>query len=424
VSVVGVGEGSATVVATAGGLRAELRYAVVRPVARSLSVLAADGAPLSGPDSVVVRSPRRYRAQVASNWGPLADRPVTWASSDTAVAVIADDGTLTPRALGTVTLNAAAEDGGLRAAATVVVRPPLAARIAFAVAPDSVRVRRSDSLRVVLYDSAGAPMAVRARVAVEVPPGSGGALATLADAAPGGAGRAALVTGAVAGVVQLVASGDGLTLRRTLPVVTLPQGAPATYPAAVVATPGTSLLLAAHAADLDGYVFVGGSAPTYASADPAVATVSDAGVITARGRRHDGRPGAHGRRRRRRAGDGGRPRRLRHRRCARRPRCPRSRRRSPRPSPRRCGAGRRPSSATSRRCGCRSRPAPATARASPPRSSTSTTWSSTRAPTPSTAPAACSRRPDRAWCGPAARRRSGASTWTPPTSPASSRRGG
>jgi hypothetical protein len=258
----GDAEGAAVVVAAAGGLRAEVRYSVLRPVVRHVNLVAAGAGPLPQPDSVMLRATRRYSAEVLARGGPLSDRAATWASSDPAVATVADDGTITPLALGTTTVSATVD--GVRAEAAVVVRPPLAARLVFTYAPDSLLARRTDSVRAVLLDSAGQPIPVVPR------------LRPSSDQVQVGTGT---VRGTTVGRYELIASGDGLEARRSIRILQVPQGPPAAYPAAVVATAGSSVLLAARAVDADGFGFGAADAPVFASADPGVAGVTAAGVV-------------------------------------------------------------------------------------------------------------------------------------------------
>lgn len=278
------GAGRVVLAAQVGGVRGELTVTVLRGEVGQVQLRTGGGAPLASVavDSLPVRTARGYGATVfaRTSGAQLFGRAITWTTSDSAVARVTADGVLDGRREGVVVLRAAAD--GAADSLRVVVRPPLAARIAFVTAPDSVRVRRSDSVRVVLYDSAGAPIAVRARVAAEPPGGASGAsgTVTLADGPTGSA--AVVVTGATVGTAQLVASGDGLTVRRALPVVALPQGAPGAYPATVSAVAGTSLLLAARGLDVDGFGLATPVPVSYASTDPAVASVTDAGVVTAR----------------------------------------------------------------------------------------------------------------------------------------------
>jgi hypothetical protein len=288
------GAGQVVLAADVGSVHGELRVTVLRATVGHVLVRTAAGAPLSRivPDSVVVRSTRQYGSAVLARTasgqagGRLLGRTVAWTTSDTTVAGVSADGLLEARREGTVVLRATAE--GVADSLRVVVRPPPAARIAFVAAPDSVRVRRSDSLRVVLFDSSGAPTALRARLVVESVPTSFSQLpgsVTLSDGPPGS--TATVVTGATPGTTELIASGDGLTARRTLAVVALPQGRPGAYPATIAAVVGTTQLLAARGLDIDGFglgVFV---RPEFTSADPAVASVSESGVVTARA---SGRP--------------------------------------------------------------------------------------------------------------------------------------
>ena len=260
------GEGSAAVTARVGALRAEVRYVVQRPVARAVTL--PDGlAPLPGLDSLVIDLPKQYHAAVASRSIYLTDRPVTWTSSDTAVATVAPDGTLTSRALGSTTITASAE--GLSASQLLVIRPPRAARLAITYAPDSLMRRRTDSVRAVLYDSSGAPIAVRPRLTV-----AGGLLV-----------RDSLLEGTYAGTAEVVASGDGLEARRTVRILPVPPGPAGVYPAATAAVVGGApVFLATRPQDADGYLSSDAPVPvpTFTSDDPAVATVSERGLVAAR----------------------------------------------------------------------------------------------------------------------------------------------
>ncbi len=261
--------GEATISAAAAGLTASVRYTIERARVRWVELLGPGTSVLADVDTLVVRSGRAYRAVLYTRHGLATDRAAEWHSSDTTVAVVGSDGRVEARALGTTTLTARADTA--RRPLRLVVRPPLAARLVITYAPDSLLLRRRDSVRAVFYDSAGAAMAVRPRLAVGRPFSLNPATVL------GGEVRADFV-----GSADLVASGDGLEVRRPIRVVPVPQAAPITYPAAIAATPGTSLLLVARAVDIDGLGIAGvAGGPTYASANPGIATVSDAGMVTA-----------------------------------------------------------------------------------------------------------------------------------------------
>jgi hypothetical protein len=269
VAVEGVTVGRAAVAVTWEGLRAERALTVGRAqvaavvVERAESPLPAPGLGLGEADTLFVRAARAYRAVALAPTGrPLRGRAAVLTSSDADVARVGADGRVEGGAVGNTTLSAVVE--GMIGSRLLRVRPPLAAGVAFTYAPDSLLVRRTDSVRAVLLDSAGRPIAVPTALRVST---AGAAVA------PGG------VRGASAGTVELIASGDGLEVRRLLRIVAVPPAPPVAYPAAVVATPGRPLLLAARAVDIDGVTIEG--PVTYASDDPAVATVSATGVVTA-----------------------------------------------------------------------------------------------------------------------------------------------
>ena len=270
--------GSATMTASLGGLQTHVTVVVLPAKVRQASIRRApaagqSAAPVVEPDSVLVRSARAYDAECANGGGrTLAGRTVTWSSSDTTLAAVDANGAVTARAVGRVQLTAecrGTQGDTARAVAALVVRPALAARIAFTYAPDTIMVRMSDSVRAVLYDSAGAPSSVSARVQLAYPLGP----------------PEAVVDGRVSpkslGAAELVASGDGLEVRRRLAVVRQPLARADVYPTAATLVAGTRAALPTVARELDG-VAAPGVAVSYAVDDPAVADVSASGTVTAR----------------------------------------------------------------------------------------------------------------------------------------------
>jgi len=90
---------------------------------------------------------------VDSQGVPLAGRPVTWLSSDSGVAVVAGDGTITARAPGRATLTATSE--GRSAEATVSVRRPAIASITVSGPPAPITVGDKFRLTATVLDRRG-----------------------------------------------------------------------------------------------------------------------------------------------------------------------------------------------------------------------------------------------------------------------------
>jgi uncharacterized protein YjdB len=128
----------------------------------------------------------------------LADRPISWASSDTVVASVSAGGLVTARSAGTATISAKSE--GRTGSTAITIDPVVVPVGSVELSPDSGAVlRRGQSLRLtaVVRDAAGAELAGRA---VE-----------WASDAPGVAGVSTdgLVTAIAAGRAVIFASSGG-----------------------------------------------------------------------------------------------------------------------------------------------------------------------------------------------------------------------
>ncbi|MCC6316823.1 MAG: Ig-like domain-containing protein [Gemmatimonadaceae bacterium] len=120
--------GPVTITVSAEGRSASMQITFT-PVVASVTVEAA-ATGLMG-----VGETRTYSAVVRNAAGTVISfRPVTWSTSDTAIAVVSSSGVLTPRRTGTVTVRAAS-DGvqGTLAQQIVIARP--AQRVAWALVP-------------------------------------------------------------------------------------------------------------------------------------------------------------------------------------------------------------------------------------------------------------------------------------------------
>jgi len=257
--------GQATLTARVDGLTASQTIVVPPLVLVEARILRAGdswaGTPYAGPrpDTLMASGARRYVVQCFTRYaGEALPERLLWRSTDPSRATVDATGLVTAHALGTVGLVATcagATGEEVSAELPLRVRGPLAARIAFTYAPESLFLHRTDSLRAVLLDSAGAPMEVPVRFHAE-----GGA------AIDGATIRANL-----AGPVTLEASGDGLVARRTLRVLPGPAGSARILPAALTLVEGTRAPLLPDARDFVGPPLGVAPTTTYTSVDAAIA---------------------------------------------------------------------------------------------------------------------------------------------------------
>jgi hypothetical protein len=203
---------------------------------------------------------------------PLGDRPVTWITSDAAVLHLSPIGGMAPAAnavatgVGEATVTASAS--GLTTSVRIGVRPRVASVVA---TPDSATLHVGETVQVgvTLRDAAGnvltdRPVTFMTTSAV-APVGSTGLVRALFD----GTARIVVRSEGVADTVQV-------TVLRPVYFVDV-------SPRIVTMSVGTTLPLTVTLRDVAGRELTGRTV-SFATANPAVARVSDAGIVTAVGR--------------------------------------------------------------------------------------------------------------------------------------------
>ncbi len=164
-----VGIGTARVVASWNGLRGETQL-VVDPV----RVARVDVAPAI--DAMSIGGTTRFSVALFDEGGrSLAPRAVEWTTSDSTVARVAGDGTVTALAAGPVAIRARCE--GEEGSVSLYVRDPMRSVTTIAISPPSVELVAGDSvqLNATLRDTAGRVLGDRAVVWLVSSSGSGAA---------------------------------------------------------------------------------------------------------------------------------------------------------------------------------------------------------------------------------------------------------
>jgi uncharacterized protein YjdB len=201
----------------------------------------------------------------------LTGHPVTWQSSDDAIASVSANGLVTGRTVGGVTITATA--GGKSGTSAITVDPaspvPVAS-VEVSPATANVQVGAAVQLTAVARDAAGNALPGRA---ITWSSGSTG-IATVSESG--------LVTGVAAGEATITATSEGISGSATVTVTTAPPPPVASVsvaPATASVQVGATVQLAATLRDAAGNVLTGRTV-TWTTSAGGVATVSATGLVT------------------------------------------------------------------------------------------------------------------------------------------------
>src|SRR2546428_818630 len=195
---------------------------------------------------------------------PLGGRTVTWSSSNPAVATVNGAGQATGVAVGAATLTATSEGKSGTAAITVATVPVASVTVSPATA--SVQVGQTVPLAATPKDANGNSLSGRTIA------WSSGSPAVATVSASG------LVTGVAAGSATITATSEGQSGTATITVSTVPVASVTVSPATASVQVGQTRQLAATPKDANGNP-LSGRTVTWASSNPAVATVSTSGLV-------------------------------------------------------------------------------------------------------------------------------------------------
>lgn len=259
-TVTGIAPGSATIVATSEGRTAQAAVTVGLPPVQTVTVSPSR-------DTLVVNGTRPFTVQLRdANGALLADRPVTWTSSNTTVAIVSATGSVVALAPGTATITASSE--GRTGTATLEVLERLPSAVTLTPGSVSLTVGRSVTLSVQITDAQGNVLIGRpVTFASEAP--------TVAAVSASG-----VVTAVTPGVARIVASSEGRSGLATITVTPVPV-------ARVLVAPSAPSLITGEAVRLSAVTFAADDTPLtgrtveWRSGAPNVATVSADGTVSA-----------------------------------------------------------------------------------------------------------------------------------------------
>jgi uncharacterized protein YjdB len=217
--------------------------------------------------SIKVGQKFEFQAQPLDAGGnALTGRVVTWASSDPTIATVDDTGLVTGVAVGPTTITATSE--GVSGSAALSVGAQTAASITVAPPSVGITVGQTSQLTPTVKDATGAVIA--------------GAPVTWSVDNPGTAtvSSTGLVTGIAAGSATVTATSGAAHIGVAVTVSPVPANAVVVSPGSATLVVAQQLQLSAIVTDADGNP-LGGRTVTWTSSNPAAATVSGTGNVTA-----------------------------------------------------------------------------------------------------------------------------------------------
>lgn len=194
-----------------------------------------------------------------------ADLPVVWSVRDTAIARVSSSGVVTARGVGNTQIAASA--GGLSAIATLAVQPPPVASVVVQPLTQALVLGEGATYTATPRDVNGTPLSGR----VVTWTSSDDAVATVSQ-------DGQVATHAV-GTATVTATSEGVSGSATVTVSPVPVASVSVQPASAALTVGATFALTALAKDATGAPL--DRVVTWSSDDPAVASVSTSGVVTA-----------------------------------------------------------------------------------------------------------------------------------------------
>jgi uncharacterized protein YjdB len=256
------GDYKVTATSNPGGMQAAASVSVLCPGAVPVDTVVLSAAAAR----VFVGSAVQLGATAEDSAGnPLSGRTITWTSSNGAVASVNGSGLVTGIAAGTATILATSGGKSGSAAVTVVAVP--VATVSVTPATASVAVGSTVALSATPQDSAGYALSGRTVSWAT----SNAAVATVS--------QTGVVTGVAAGSATITATSEGKSGTAAVTVSVVPVATVSVTPATASVAVGSTVALSATPKDSAGHA-LSGRTVSWATSNAAVATVSQAGVVT------------------------------------------------------------------------------------------------------------------------------------------------
>ena len=259
--VTGAEVGTATVTATSGKKKGNVKVLVSQEPVASVSVSPASVSITKGATATLTATPM-------DNLGnPLTGRIVTWASSNTGAATVSSTGVVTGAGAGTATITATSEGMNGTAHVTVAVTATPVASVSVTPASASVIIGATQQLTASPKDSGGNTLTGRTITWSS----SNTSVATVA--------ASGLVTAVATGSATITATSEGQTGTSQITVIVPPVASLVVSPHAASLIDGGTVQLSATTRDAGGNVLTGRSI-AWSTDSASVATVSSSGLVT------------------------------------------------------------------------------------------------------------------------------------------------
>ena len=256
--VTGIRVGSVLIAASARGKDAFARLTISPTPVASVRLSTAN-------QTLFVGDAVQLTADPLDGAGTVLGRPVTWSTSNQAVASVTSDGLVTAISPGGAIITAESE--GRSAVASITVTPVAVASITVRPDNNNVVVGQTTQLTADVRDANGTPLTGR----VVIWSSSNALIATVTSQG--------VVTAVAPGSATITASVDGQSASVSVNVTARPASAVIVSPGQVTIFSGQELQLSALVTDDRGLVLTGRSI-SYTSSNPQVASVSAAGLVT------------------------------------------------------------------------------------------------------------------------------------------------
>ena len=256
----GIAPGTTTVRVTSEGQVGTTTVVVSRVPVTSVTVTPPSANLLVGRTVTLTGTPRDARG------GTLSDRPVSWRSSNDAVATVSQSGVVTAVGPGSAVVFATVE--GQTDQASITVSPVPVASVAVSPSTGSILVGQTTSFTATVRDADGREVGDREVTWSTSDP-------RIALVSSNG-----VVTGVGAGTATITATSEGKSGSASITVAPVPVASVTVSPASNSATVGSTVQLSATVQDANGTT-VADRPVSWTSSDPLVASVSSDGLVTA-----------------------------------------------------------------------------------------------------------------------------------------------
>jgi uncharacterized protein YjdB len=257
--VTATGVGSTTITATSEGTVGSASLTVIAVPVGSVTVTPGSATLISGITQQLSAETRDANNVV------VTDRPVTWSSSNTAIATVNSAGLVTAVSVGGATITATSE--GKSGTSSITVIPVPVGSVTVSLSPNSITAVGTSQATATTFDGNGGTLTGR----IVTWSSSNSAVATVS--------AQGVVTAVSVGTASIIATSEGKTGNATITVTPAPVATVTVSPTSAIVVQGGTEQLSVTLNDAHGNVLT--RPMTWSSSSDAVATVSQSGLVSA-----------------------------------------------------------------------------------------------------------------------------------------------